>query len=63
MKCSAGSFGELAIIWIVSIPPPFTGGATRAVVAVESHPPNAAAIKPAIATKPNLRMRTSRFLL
>ena len=43
-----------------SIPAPFAGGATSAVVVVDIHPPNAAAIKAAEATKANLRMRSSR---
>jgi uncharacterized protein YecT (DUF1311 family) len=59
-KCSVGRFGEPTIIWMGSIPAPFTGGATSAVVVVDIHPPNAAAIKATEATKANLRMRSSR---
>ena len=38
-----------------SIPAPFTGGATSAVVVVDIHPPNAAATKAAEATKANVK--------
>ena len=49
---SAGrTLGKPTIIWMGSIPAPFTGGATSAVVVVDIHPPNAAATKATEATK------------
>ena len=59
-RAQLGRFGE-TIIWRGSIPAPFTGGATSAVVVVDIHRPNAAAIKAAEATKAIAHQSRDKF--